>query len=80
MEPRPPPAEKPQANAGSKQPRIPPIVLRQREMWSALLQHTRALTIKFRKAKSGIQIIPERIEDYRAIVGHLDKKRWVYHT
>ena len=61
----------------------PPIVLRQREIWSALLQHMRTLTIKFREAKSvylGIQILPERIEDYRAIVAHLDKKRWAYHT
>ena len=83
VEPRPRSVEIPQTNAGTKQPRIPPIVLRQREMWSALLQHMRALTIKFREAKSispAIQIIPERIEDYRAIVGYLGKKRWAYHT
>ena len=83
MEPRSRPAEKPQTNAGSKHLRIPPIVLRQREMWSALLQHTKALTIKFREAKSlslGIQILAERIEDYCAFVAHMNKKRWAYHT
>ena len=47
------------------------------------MQHMRALTIKFREAKFlslEMQILPERIEDYRAIVAHLDKKRWAYHT
>lgn len=35
-----------------KIPRIPPIVLRQREMWSVLLQHLKVLIIRFREAKT----------------------------
>ena len=63
--------------------RVPPIVLRKKDMWSALVTMLRQRSIVIKEAKYqtlGVRIIPKGIEEYRKIVAILDEKKWEYHT
>lgn len=72
-----------EVRAAENKIRIPPIVLRTKEMWSALLTILRQRGIALKEAKYqtlGVRIIPKGIDEYRKLVAILDEKRWEYHT
>lgn len=75
----------PKASAASskRENYVPPIILRDSNLWNHLSLHLKKNKISYERAKSteeGIKIHPTTADDYRKIIKHLDEKKYPYHT
>lgn len=76
------PQQKDEPENQTRKEKIPPIILHQKEMWTAVSQKLNNSNISFEKAKTtaeGIRIHPSTSDDYRATIKVLNNMKAQYH-